>query len=465
MTDSTHPGRETQLQPDQVEALNEIVSFARSGRREHVLCGPAGTGKTYLLRAVADAVRALVPHIHFCATTNRAAHVAGSLAGVACVTIHSLLGLKPEDDHRTGRTRLKPFRASRIRPGALVVIDESSMIGRELLREIRSAANKVLYVGDSYQLPPVGEPDSPVFTGVRYQSVLTAIKRQALGNPIISTATAYRGVLDGRGWPEPGDVRGDAGHGVIHLARDDFDGELINAFDGADSSCVLLAWTNRRVRDYNRGVRRVLLGVDDDTPLAGEQLIVNSAIVDEHDNPVLGTGADVVVREVTATAWQGVPGTTVYVDTPDRTVFERMEVSALFVPEDWGLASRVLGGLAKKARELQRRCAEDRASDLDAERREAWRLFFDVKRGFHDLRPPYASTVHKAQGGTYETVFLDLDDIGRNTKDSDLARLMYVGITRASTWVVCTGRLPDRLYSLKNPGAVPGLKEIQHAGS
>jgi ATP-dependent exoDNAse (exonuclease V) alpha subunit len=72
-----------------------------------------------------------------------------------------------------------------------------------------------------------------------------------------------------------------------------------------------------------------------------------------------------------------------------------------------------------------------------------WPRFFEVKETWFDLRALYASTINKAQGSTYDTVFLNLNDIGENWDANAVARLMYVGITRAAKQVVCYGQLPD----------------------
>ena len=73
-----------------------------------------------------------------------------------------------------------------------------------------------------------------------------------------------------------------------------------------------------------------------------------------------------------------------------------------------------------------------------------WKKFFEVKETWLDLRAVYASSIHKSQGSTYDTVFLNLADIGKNWNATDVARLLYVGITRAAKQVVCYGYLPDR---------------------
>jgi len=68
-----------------------------------------------------------------------------------------------------------------------------------------------------------------------------------------------------------------------------------------------------------------------------------------------------------------------------------------------------------------------------AERSKKWKTFFAVKELFVDVKYTYASTIHKLQGSTYETVYIDLRDL-ENIKDKDLMyRLLYVAVTRAST--------------------------------
>jgi ATP-dependent exoDNAse (exonuclease V) alpha subunit len=73
-----------------------------------------------------------------------------------------------------------------------------------------------------------------------------------------------------------------------------------------------------------------------------------------------------------------------------------------------------------------------------------WKDFFDVKEKVADLRPTYACTVHKSQGSTYDNVFIDLYSIGKNNKPNEVARLLYVAVTRASNNVYLYGNLPDK---------------------
>ena len=75
-----------------------------------------------------------------------------------------------------------------------------------------------------------------------------------------------------------------------------------------------------------------------------------------------------------------------------------------------------------------------------------WKDYFNIKNNWLDLRPLHSSTVHKSQGSTYNVVFIDLDDIGKNTNANSMARILYVATSRAKTRVVFYGDLPKKHY-------------------
>ena len=80
-------------------------------------------------------------------------------------------------------------------------------------------------------------------------------------------------------------------------------------------------------------------------------------------------------------------------------------------------------------------------------KKKEWPKYWEIKETWLDLRAAYAISVHKAQGSTYDKVFIDLTDIGKNWNAIDVARLMYVSITRAAKQVICYGELPEKYTS------------------
>ena len=118
-------------------------------------------------------------------------------------------------------------------------------------------------------------------------------------------------------------------------------------------------------------------------------------------------------------------------------------------PAGWLVYQHVLSDRVRTAQGLQQEkvLAGARYSKAQDDcRRATWRAFFSFKDRYADLRPPHAGTIHRSQGSTYDVAYLDLTDIGRNTKWYEIAKLLYVGLTRPRHTVLATGALPARLY-------------------
>jgi exodeoxyribonuclease-5 len=452
-----HP--ENSLSHDQRAAMDTIGTWIaqRGPHRDHVLGGPAGTGKTFTLKQVlAFADRAGVP-VSLTASTNKAAKVLAATTGRDATTVHSTLGIRQQQDVTTGRERFRQAGVSQLVRDGLLIVDEASMIGRDLTEIIANEADKrgcgVLYVGDPYQLPPVGADVSPVFADVASQSILTTIHRQRGDNPLLDLATGFRQVLDGAAFPAGfADAHADDG-GHLARGRETWLADMIDAFsaqpfnDNPDRVRAL-AWTNRRVGELNAILRRQVVGAaPDERFVAGEMVTAGSPIVKPvrierdgervwMDEVVLQTDAVATVQRARRIVDEyGVPGWQLKLSDVTTEVF---------VPDDWATAKSVLNELRTAARQMTDRFNATNNPADDRTRRKAWRAFFDAEKHFSDIRYPYASTVHKAQGSTYQTAFVDVADIGRNTKDRDIARLCYVALTRPSAFAITTGDLPAR---------------------
>ena len=73
-----------------------------------------------------------------------------------------------------------------------------------------------------------------------------------------------------------------------------------------------------------------------------------------------------------------------------------------------------------------------------------WSTYFSLKNKYPDLRDRDASTIHKAQGSTHDTVYVDLDDLCTCTNPLTAARLFYVAVSRARKRVVFYGNLSKK---------------------
>ena len=169
-----------QITPQQDQALKAVSAWYKDphGAPFFYLGGYAGTGKTTLAKHFAASING----VSFCAFTGKAALVMRQKGCVGASTIHSLIYTfdteAPPGTLRFIRNPLSPLLMAN-----LVIVDECSMVNRQLGEDLLSFGKKVLVLGDPAQLPPVegagfftlGEPDF----------LLTEIHRQAAENPII----------------------------------------------------------------------------------------------------------------------------------------------------------------------------------------------------------------------------------------------------------------------------------------
>lgn len=406
------------LTPDQENALTAFVQFLTDPTETvFVLEGYSGTGKTTLIRELLDRLPSLIKtarlinakipqySVQLTATTNKAAETFAHVTGMDVATIHSFLKLRVSTDYRTGVSSLTPT-TTRAVSGYLLFIDEASYIDKNLLSWIFKLTEncKIVFMGDPAQLTPVKSQGTPVFDANFAKAKLEQVVRQAKGNPIVDLSTKFRETVNnGQFFQFKPD-----GHHIQHLSRDEFHQAVLKEFTRSDwhyADSKILAWTNKRVVEYNHFVSDHVKG--DPSFRVGDYAMCNKyisvgrqSIKTDQLVCITGIGFD--------TEKYGVKGNLVTLDY-------RIQV---FFPKS--LNDKKL--LVKQARA---------ADQLDVVR--------IAEDEWIDLRAVYACTVNKAQGSTYDKVFIDLDDISRCNSGDQIARMLYVAVSRARDQVFLTG--------------------------
>lgn len=241
-----------ELTKDQQLAFDGAKRFISFGTKSHyVIDGYAGTGKTYLI----SMIRKAYPNtkIAVAAYTGKACSVLKKKGIVDAQTIHSLI-FNVVVIHGKYKFSLKEEI-----PYDIIIIDEASMVNEDFYQFLLSFNKPIIFVGDSYQLPPV--------EGRNYFNVmdthdirLQEIVRQAADNPIIKLAT---------------DVR--AGSELFYLNLNNY-GSNIRKIDGKtaynslNKYDVVIVATNRSRNDINHSVRN-LLKYDPINPVKGDKII------------------------------------------------------------------------------------------------------------------------------------------------------------------------------------------------
>jgi exodeoxyribonuclease-5 len=243
------------LSPDQVDAFDKIMEWIRSydpDRPFFKLFGWAGTGKTTLAKSVADEVADVgSSRVAYGAYTGKAAQVLRRKTGRDATTLHRLAYRIKEKD-KDGNPIFERDPDSGLGALDLLVVDECSMIGVDVMVDLLSFGCPILCIGDPGQLPPVKAQD---FFQDNPDAMLTEIHRQAAGNPIIQLATKIR----------LGDDYHDVGGTVQFYDRRVDKQTLIDADQ-------LLCGTNQFRHAGNAHMRK-LYGYEGDRPGVDEQVV------------------------------------------------------------------------------------------------------------------------------------------------------------------------------------------------
>ena len=424
------------LQPsqDQSNAIHSICDILLNTPHDEsgvaVLTGSAGTGKTTVLGNIVERIEQFSPlaKISLSATTNRAASVLQDITYRAVVTAHSLFKLRP-GVNSYGKETLTSSGRCDIPDGSIIIIDEASMIGNKFLEAIVSVVKnkslKILFVGDPFQLAPPKDKCS-IFDGSLPTFALTQVHRQAGGNPIIDKANEFREYIQGLR-PEMPIITTElnaAGEGIHVLPHKDFITQFVHKYvnytAGTDVDMPLCTYTNDSAIGYNTMIRKAAYFLQGTIRpfYPGEQLVSNSSVM-QSEKPILINNEIVHVKEYETGNLVGIPG--YYVKVKGTfTLKGGSDIKTVFVPQSKLAADKVL---------------DVYKADAKSGKTGGWVKFYNLKNQLADLRPPFAGTTHKAQGGTFPAVFIDKTNIDKCHLASIKARLLYVALTRATTHV------------------------------
>jgi ATP-dependent exoDNAse (exonuclease V) alpha subunit len=183
----------------QKAGLEMVGRFRKSSDRLAILTGYAGTGKTTLLKTVAQALSSHSIPVQLLAPTGKAALRLREVTGQTAQTVHRCM-YSPRQDEETGEVSFLPRGVKELEElrGSMVIVDEASMLSRRVWEHLALASAavdlKVLLVGDTFQLEPVEAEGgfSALALETPHRVHLDEVVRQALDSPVLRAATAIR---------------------------------------------------------------------------------------------------------------------------------------------------------------------------------------------------------------------------------------------------------------------------------
>jgi exodeoxyribonuclease-5 len=432
---------------EQKIALKALGTFVREDNphKAFVLTGQAGTGKTSLIPAIMTYLQQEGTACVLCAPTGRAAQMIAAKTHSYAGTIHSLI-YKPDMDVDRMVIRFN-LKENPNKDYTVYIVDEGSMLSTvaegesdlfesdtDLLSDLISfirkgnSKNKLIIVGDPYQLPPVTSrtmfPESLDldYLNSKHQLAaigleLTEIHRQGADSPILKFATGIRRIMQNENAPMvyfPGQCFSHVSYWLDQYISDLTENDYRYA--------TILASSNKMVTVYNRSVRKKLWGeYQNDEPRVGDVVVLDTNwFSSESMVPGGSTGIIDAIHEETYeqfNQFRFVQATIHFGMGIQKRVIKTLILLNSFSREDGRLSAAENKELFSRAMQKNRKFRESR---FPAD---------DPYVGSMRLRFGYALTCHKAQGGEWKRVYI--------SPYHNITRLnwIYTAVTRASVSV------------------------------
>ena len=438
-----------------MENLAEFL-LSEDDRKAFLLCGYAGTGKTSLISALVRTLEQLERKTVLLAPTGRAAKVFSGYSGKSAHTIHKCI--YRQKSILDGNTfTLAENRAQ----NTLFIVDEASMISNEgnsiggtgallddLVEFVYSGRGcSLLLLGDTAQLPPVGELLSPALTESYLQSMflnvtrveLTQVMRQVDNSGILYNATKLRQSIAAEDTYSLPQIKLDGFEDIDNVHGD----ELIEAIDssynkaGMDET-IILCRSNKRANVYNEGIRRRILYSEEELSRGDMLMIVKN---NYYWREVLGKEDKTLLEKLDFIA-NGDMAEIVRVNgTEEMYGFRFADVTLSLIDyEDCEMDVKILlDTLTSESPSLTREESErlftavwEDYPEIRSKRKRMEEVRNNPYYNALQVKYGYAVTCHKAQGGEWKRVFIDQGYISEDMVNPDYYRWLYTAFTRAS---------------------------------
>jgi len=437
--------------PQQTELFARLHEFLLSGNGDEcfILKGYAGTGKTTVVGALVKALKYYNYKSVLLAPTGRAAKVITNYSGRKAFTIHKRIYRK-----KSAMSIDDPFRlADNLANDTLFIVDEASMIsdesgaGQNLLRDLVSYVYntkncKLVLVGDTAQLPPVGSDYSPAldfklmkktFAVDLYTFELTDVLRQEKESGILMNVTAMRELIR-KGEEFYPHIVTKGFKDVYRMTGERLPEGLEYAYRKYEhDGTLIICRSNKSANKYNQEIRNRILYREEEITGGDQVMVVRNNYFwlqyqEDSSTGFIANGDIARIKRVRR--------------TEDMYGFRFADVQLEFIDyaEDPVLECKILldtlySESPALSPEDQKRFFNEVLKDYDhlASRKAK---FDEMKLNPYynalQIKFAYAITCHKAQGGQWEAVFVDQGYLTDEMVNMDFLRWLYTACTRAT---------------------------------
>ena len=437
-----------------IEKLGQFITDTWNNPNSlFVLKGYAGTGKTTVVTALVNVLPHLKKRSVLLAPTGRAAKVLANYSHKPANTIHRKIYFARTT--KDGNIALKL--QQNLHRETLFIVDEASMIqnssmndfnlfsGRDVLADLfmyvfSGQNNKLLFIGDTAQLPPVGLDKSPAldFDFLRHSyhleinSIeLTEVVRQSQGSGILTNATTIRHEIlrEQMNFPLFYIVNF---KDIERLTGPDLEDALTSAFSssGRDNN-VVICRSNKRANIFNQEIRKRILFFDEEINVGDFMMVVknNYFWLPEGSSAGFIANGDIIelmrIRAIYEMYGFRFADVTIrFLDYPEEKEHDVKILLDTIRSESPALSSsdnnRLFQEVMKDYEEFP-----SKRSRIEKVKVNPWFNALQVKFA-------YALTCHKTQGGQWETVFVDQGYLNDKMLNVEYLRWLYTAVTRAT---------------------------------
>lgn len=431
--------------PAQHELLKALAEFVVNGKEREVfvLNGYAGTGKTSLVGALIRTLDRLRRRVVLLAPTGRAAKVAEKFSAHKASTIHRHI-FRPNPTDPSGKSWIvtrNPYRET------IFIVDEASLIAdsrsyssSSILSQLASYVYsspgcRMILVGDEAQLPPVGQESSTAMDHDRLREIgliptgfsLDQPVRQAAEGGIVHNATIVRYYLKYPPEGEPPELHVSGYPQMSAISSADLADALTASFsEVGEEETLLITRSNKRANDFNRAVRNMVMYAEEPLERGDRLVISKNDYFWKKENKSKGLIAN---GESARVSWVGRTEkaygryfTEVELQFDDDSIVNAMVM----------LRSLVCEGPAIPRQEMER-FQNAALSAYEGEYTERLKAL-DADPYYNALQAKYAYcvTCHKAQGGQWRHVYIDMGGIDPESFGDEFYRWLYTALTRAT---------------------------------
>lgn len=433
-------------------AINELSNFFynRDDNAIFILTGFAGTGKTQLISSIIQFFDSIHQPSILLAPTGRAAKVFSTYANKEATTIHRKIYWPSATD--SSKNKIQYNKQS----NAVFFVDEASMIPTDsqsdlnenrynLLDDLMSYVFgndncKLVLIGDTAQLPPIGSKDANAlskeylkqYSSNVYGVTLTDVVRQAQESLIIKNATNLRTILQNELTDKFPKLIANSKMDAVNIKGDELIEAITQSFDyyGVEETMIITR-SNKRATVFNNGVRNSILFKEDELSNGDILMVTKNNYFWTKENKELSfiANGDLlkvvrVKRHEEMYGFRFVNATVSIIDKPDIELDLKLILDSL--QTDTPSLTRT------QQQQLEQAVYEDYA-DFTSQRAKLDKCKENPYLNALQVKFGYAVTCHKAQGGQWQSIFIDQGYITEEMVDVEYFKWLYTAITRAQT--------------------------------